>query len=267
MQTIFSKEDLQKANIIMSNKHCKLSDLISAEIKSLAVVWCYYSGKIEGNTYSFVETEALLTDGITSEKKYEDAKMLKNLYNTFIGVLNTTKQSTIKIDEFMIKQIHSSLTADLLPDKYRGVLRTIPVVINGTNYIPPKDEFEVKNEFEHIIREQEQYVNPLERAVFIHCNMARLQPFRDGNKRTSRILESVVLMNNNLIPVYSAQEADILHYKKALKEFYETRNYKPYVDYFLDRQITRIKEVSTTKEIAELSQILTKKEKDFGVSI
>lgn len=34
-------------------------------------------GKIEGNTYTYVETEALLKDGITSEKKYEDAKMLK----------------------------------------------------------------------------------------------------------------------------------------------------------------------------------------------
>ena len=41
----------------------------------------YYSGKIEGNTYTYVETEALLKDGITSEKQYENAKMLKNLHN------------------------------------------------------------------------------------------------------------------------------------------------------------------------------------------
>lgn len=61
----------------MANKHAKLSSLVSSEIKDLAVVWCYYSGKIEGNTYTYVETEALLKDNITSEKRYEDAKMLK----------------------------------------------------------------------------------------------------------------------------------------------------------------------------------------------
>ena len=59
----------------------------SKEIKDLAIVWCYYSGKREGNTYTYVKTEALLKDGITSEKRDEDAKMLKNLYHTFINEL------------------------------------------------------------------------------------------------------------------------------------------------------------------------------------
>jgi hypothetical protein len=68
MEPIFSKIQKQKADFIRKNKHAKLSSLISSEIKDLAVVWCYYSGKIEGNTYTYVETEALLKDNITSEK-------------------------------------------------------------------------------------------------------------------------------------------------------------------------------------------------------
>ena len=84
---IFDSEQQEKAAFILGNPLSKLSDLYSNELKDLAVVWCYYSGKIEGNTYTYVETEALLKDGITSEKKYEDAKMLKNLYNTFISEL------------------------------------------------------------------------------------------------------------------------------------------------------------------------------------
>lgn len=74
---IFDSEQQEKAAFILGNPLSKLSDLYSNELKDLAVVWCYYSGKIEGNTYTYVETEALLKDGITSEKKYEDAKMLK----------------------------------------------------------------------------------------------------------------------------------------------------------------------------------------------
>lgn len=55
-----------------------------SEIKDLVVVWCYYLGRIEGNIYIYVEIEVLFKDGIIFEKKYEDVKMLKNLYNIFI---------------------------------------------------------------------------------------------------------------------------------------------------------------------------------------
>ena len=94
-----------------------------------------------------------------------------------------------------------------------------------------------------ILYEQEQYTNPLERAVYIHCNIAKLQPFIDGNKRTSRMMESIVLMNADIIPVYSSRDADILNYRKGLIAFYETGNYSPYADYFLNKQVERIKEI------------------------
>ena len=90
---------------------------------------------------------------------------------------------------------------------------------------------------------QEYYANPLERAIFLHCNIARLQPFIDGSKRTARMIESIVLMNANIIPVYSSKDSDILSYRKGLIAFYETEDYKLYADYFLNRQIERIKEI------------------------
>jgi hypothetical protein len=118
---IFSDSDKVKADFIINSRYSKLSDLFSSEIKELAVVWCYYSGKIEGNTYSYVETAALLKDGITSEKKYEDARMLKNLYNTFIGVLETIrKDGPYLVSEFNIAGLHSMLADGLVRDSHRG---------------------------------------------------------------------------------------------------------------------------------------------------
>lgn len=81
---------------------------------------------------------------------------------------------------------------------------------------------EIKSKLGEILYEQDVYTNPLEKAVFLHCNIARLQPFIDGNKRTSRMIESVVMMNADIIPVYSAKDADILNYRKGLIRFYET---------------------------------------------
>ena len=242
---IFDSEQQEKAAFILGNPLSKLSDLYSNELKDLAVVWCYYSGKIEGNTYTYVETEALLKDGITSEKKYEDAKMLKNLYNTFISELEyINKGKNLEhIDELPLFRVHQSISTGLVSNEESGSLRTRAVRITGTVYIPPKDLQEIKSRLSEILFNQEYYANPLERAIFLHCNIARLQPFIDGNKRTARMIESIVLMNANIIPVYSSKDSDILSYRKGLIAFYETEDYKLYADYFLNRQIERIKEI------------------------
>ncbi len=242
---IFNTTQLAKAEDILSNPLSKLSSLSSSELRNLAVVWCYYSGKIEGNTYTYVETETLLKDGITPEKRYEDAKMLKNLHNTFVGemeYINKGKNQEI-IDERTLFRIHSTISDGLVSTEERGQLRNRPVRISGTEYIPPKSKEDIMQQLGIILFEQEQYANPLERAVFLHCNIARIQPFIDGNKRTSRMVESIVMMNNDLIPIYSAKDADILHYRRGLIAFYETGDYTQYADYFLDRQLERLKEV------------------------
>ena len=181
---IFDSEQQEKAAFILGNPLSKLSDLYSNELKDLAVVWCYYSGKIEGNTYTYVETEALLKDGITSEKKYEDAKMLKNLYNTFISELEyINKGKNLEhIDERTLFRVHQSISTGLVSNEESGSLRTRAVRITGTVYIPPKDLQEIKSRLSEILFNQEYYANPLERAIFLHCNIARLQPFIDGNK-------------------------------------------------------------------------------------
>lgn len=245
MKSIFNDIQKKKADFIRSNKYARFSALRSSEIKDLAVVWCYYSGKIEGNTYTYVETEALLKDGITSTKRYSDAKMLKNLYNTFISCAEQIKKDgCIDINGFTVNSIHSMLTDELIPNSNRGLLRTEPVAITGTSYIPPKDPEVIHVAFDKILAEQAAISNPFERAVYLHCNMARLQPFIDGNKRTSRVLESVVLMNADIIPVYSAKDIDLVEYRSGIIHFYETQDYEKYADYFLNRQITRINEMS-----------------------
>lgn len=245
MKPIFNEEQQKKATFILESPLAKLSELYSNEIKDLAVVWCYYSGKIEGNTYTYVETEALLKDGITSEKRYEDAKMLKNLYNTFISELeyiHKEKNQEI-IDEHTLFRVHQSISTGLVSNEESGSLRARAVRVSGTDYTPPKNQQEIVSKLNEILFQQGGYSNPLEKAIYLHCNLARLQPFIDGNKRTARMIESIALMNADIIPVYSAKDSDILNYRKGLIAFYEMGDYSLYTDYFLNRQIERIKEI------------------------
>jgi Fic family protein len=94
-----------------------------------------------------------------------------------------------------------------------------------------------------VLYKQEQIECPLERAVYIHCNLARLQPFIDGNKRTSRMMESIVMMNAGLIPCYSSKDSDILAYRRGLVHFHETGDYSQYANYFLNRLLQRLTDI------------------------
>ena len=138
MGPVFNDEQRKKAIFILESPLAKLSELYSAEIKDLAVLLCYYSGKIEGNTYTYVETEALLKDGITSEKRYEDAKMLKNLYNTFTSELEYIHkfQNQEIINEATLFRIHQSISTGLVSNEESGSLRTRAVRISGNDAQP-----------------------------------------------------------------------------------------------------------------------------------
>ena len=145
------------------------------------------------------------------------------------------------IDERTLFRVHQAISTGLVSDEESGYLRTRGVRISGTAYIPPKNLNDIRAKLNEILYQQEQYTNPLERAVYLHCNIAKLQPFIDGNKRTSRMVESIALKNADIIPVYSSKDADILNYRKGLIAFYETGDYSFYAGYFLDKQVERIK--------------------------
>ncbi|MFJ1491654.1 Fic family protein [Capnocytophaga canis] len=254
MNTIFNEIQKEKAQIILENNDLMpFKELFSTEIKQLAILWAYYSGKIEGNTYNYVETETLLKDGITSPRRYEDAKELKNLYNTFISEVEYIKKGNKEvIDEKLIFRLHSSLMQDLISDEERGVLRWRAVSIHGSDYTPTQNRQEIQQRFSEILYLQENIKNPIEKAVFVHCNMAKLQPFIDGNKRTSRLLESIILMNENIVPVFSKEEKDINEYRKSLLSFYEKGDYSKYADYILDKKMEYLQQFTKKKLIGNI---------------
>lgn len=170
------------------------------------------------------------------------------VYQTFTLLFSELKyinkgENQEVMDERTLFRVHQSISTGLVSDEESGSLRTRCILISGTEYIPPKDLHDIRAKLNEILYRQEQYANPLERTVYLHCNIAKLQPFIDGNKRTSRMVESIALMNADIIPVYSSKDADILNYRKVLIAFYETGKYSPYADYFLNKQVERIKEI------------------------
>ncbi len=250
---IFNEDQLDKGEFILEQQVSKMSNLSTRDVENLGYVWSYYSGRIEGNTYTYAETERLLRENITALKPWEDSVMLKNMHNTFKFCAEKARtEEPLRITEKNIFLLHTMLMKNLLDDPNDiGNFRISPVKITATKYMPPQYTADIIKKFDSILERKDLYENPLEQAVFLHCNLAKLQPFLDGNKRTARTVESTILMNNNIIPIYSADKEDIENYRDALLVFYEEGDYRPYTDYFLNKQIYRIKQLQVDQEIAQ----------------
>ena len=194
------------------------------------VDFVYTSAKIEGNTYDRIDTDNLLRLGVTAGgKRYSDAIMLINLRDGFGRVMATEAATELDLDNLC--DLHKVLMRDLLPVHEQGIVRTTAVNIGASTYEPLVDAGRLRSEIKFILPEANKYADPFERSIYLHCNLAYLQYFRDGNKRTSRLMQTAALVQGNVLPLLF-NDTLIAKYQRATVRYYETGEYTQYVSFF-----------------------------------
>ncbi len=89
---------------------------------------------------------------------------------------------------FAITNLHAYLSENLLGNPAaEGRLRTIPVDIGQSAFIPTSIPQLIEECFDLILRKVDEIQNPFEQAFFILVQIPYLQPFEDVNKRVSRL--------------------------------------------------------------------------------
>lgn len=195
------------------------------------VDFVYTSAKIEGNTYDRIDTDNLLRLGITAgSKRYSDAKMLVNLREGFAMVMKADGKTVL--DESYLCDLHKVLMTELLPVSQQGLVRTGPVTIGASTYRPLSDPLKLKQELKVLFAENEAYTDAFERAIHLHGNLAYLQFFHDGNKRTARLMQTAALVQSGITPLFF-RDTLIDQYQRSTVGYYETGSYGPYVAFFM----------------------------------
>ncbi len=189
------------------------------ELERFTIELSWKSSQIEGNAYTLIETETLIKQNIKARgRSDEEAVMILNHKKAFEVILDK-KDSFKKLDFADIIQLHQVLTKGLITS---GV-RSQKVRISGTKYEPLSD----KRQIEEVLRQLIECVNkteyPPEKALIIAIMVAYIQPFADGNKRTSRMLSNAILIAYDYFPL-SFRSIDINEYRSAMIVFYETNN-------------------------------------------
>ena len=178
------------------------------------------SSRLEGNTYSLLETQRLLERGEDAEGKGTlETQMILN-HKAAIEML-ADDAGEIDFNRYTICNLHALLSDNLLPDPgASGRVRSRPVGISGTVFHPLEVPQQIKERFEEILMKASAVRNPFEQAFFVMVHLPYLQPFEDVNKRVSRLAANIPLIRNNLCPL-SFVEVDPHEYVSGLLGVYE----------------------------------------------
>lgn len=174
-------------------------------LNRLLIDLSWNSSRLEGNTYSLLETERLIQLGASAEgKDAREAQMILN-HKRAIELL-VDQAGEIGFNPYTIRSLHALLSDNLLADPEAcGKLRRRPVGIGGTVYHPLEVPQLIEECFQQILDTASAIRDPFEQAFFAMVQLPYLQPFEDVNKRVSRLAANIPLIRTNLCPLSFVQ--------------------------------------------------------------
>lgn len=206
------------------------------------------SCRLEGNVYSHPETEALFTRGELAEHASDiEHQMVLNHKDAVEFMVNRAED--VRFDSYTLLNLHAILSNNLMLDASRsGKLRTLPVAIAGSTFVPASQARQIEERFHLILEKASQISDPFEQAFFMLVQLPYLQAFSDMNLPVARMAANISLTRNNLMPL-SFQDLPAEMYEKALLSVFELNRVDLLKDLFMftyERSCNRYAQVKHT---------------------
>ncbi|HPM15413.1 MAG TPA: Fic family protein [Bacilli bacterium] len=178
----------------------------------------YKQSILEGIVTTYSDTETIVNGGIVKGMTTKDISKVVNLKRAWEFIMSEGV-ITYPTNYAILCQINA-----IVEDGFSysaGKIRSIPVSIGGSTYMPPIPlEIKVKDEINRIINSSDDVI---ETTIKILLYVMKTQIFLDGNKRTAVIFANHYLISRGkgliVIPVELVSE-----YKKMLIDYYEDKN-------------------------------------------
>lgn len=222
------KEILNKKEQYLARKIHIPELTLSTYENAFEIEYTHNSTAIEGNTLTLMETKVLLEDGISI-----GGKNLREIYETVnhnkaYRYVKECISKQIKLDENIIKDIHSLLMDNIIAG---GIYRYFDVYISGAEHIPPSPTEmykQIKNFYADLSLKKKEF-NEIEFAAWTHAEFVKIHPFPDGNGRTSRLIMNYQLMLSGF-PAISISKDNRILYFNALEDYAVNNNLALFAD-------------------------------------
>ena len=201
-------------------------------LNRLLIDLSWNSSRLEGNTYSLLDTTRLLEIGEEAEGKQSlEAQMILNHKDAIEFLVE--EAGRIGFDRHTVLSLHALLADNLLADsRAAGRLRHIAVGIDGSVFHPLEPPALIEECFGQILATAAAIGDPFEQALFVMVHIPYLQPFDDVNKRVSRLAANIPLIKANLVPLsFDDLPRDL--YTEAILGVYELQRVELLRDVFI----------------------------------
>jgi Fic family protein len=201
------------------------------ELERLVIELSWKSSRIEGNTYTLLDTEKLILEHKEAVGHSKDeAQMILNHKDAFLFVHENSKRFKV-LTRANLEEIHTLLVKDL------GVglgVRHSPVGVLGSKYRPLDNVHQITDALSDMFLAVEKAKSPYTKAFIALMGVSYIQPFEDGNKRTSRLVTNALLLGHGAAPL-SYRSVDENEYREAMLVFYELNSVIPLKKIFISQ--------------------------------
>jgi Fic family protein len=198
-------------------------------LEQLLIDLAWHSSRLEGNRMTLLDTKALFAKGRANGDDM-DATMLLNHKDAIEFIVDAVPE--YGITEAVVRNIQSLLMQGLLINSESlGAIRRTIVNISDSVYVPAQAPQLLEEMLRLIVDKARSIKNPVEAAFFLWLNIAYLQPFEDGNKRTSRLCANLPLLLQNCAPL-SFLDVEAPDYALSVIAVYEKQDVSLAVELF-----------------------------------
>jgi Fic family protein len=206
---------------------------------------------LEGN--SIIDNDVKKIDEGEDLDKYtkKDKQEIKNLIEAYKWLSSNPSQI---LTEEAIKELHAIITDQVhhehnVPGQYRNGAVYVGDKSHGGIYTPPKILDDVKNLMAIFIEWiNSNTLHPYIKAALTHYHFSLIHPFWDGNGRTARLLEAVILQAANI--KYVPKELSNYYYRNIddyyaafSKSIHLKKDVTPFLEFMLNGSITSLKSI------------------------
>jgi Fic family protein len=170
-------------------------------LNRLLIDLSWASSRLEGNTYSRLDTERLIEFGQAAEGKDAlETQMILNHKEAIEYLVRDPERADLS--PATVIALHAFLSDGLMADPAAcGRICKRAVEIGGSPYLPVTLPQRLEELFEIVLQMAVEIHDPFEQAFFLMVHLPYLQPFEDVNKRVSRLVANIPFIRHNLCPL------------------------------------------------------------------
>ena len=203
-------------------------DFARANVKSLI----YDQAVLEGVSTTFPQTETILENGEVNGVKASDVQKILNLKRAWEFIVDPDVVAS-PCNFYLFSHIARLVNEGFFDNG--GAIRSIPVTIGGSSYVPPlPEEHDVMENIDRIIHSE---LKLEDKAIELTLHCMKTQAFIDGNKRAAIIFVNHFMIQNGL-GLLVVPEKNVSEFKALLVAYYEGKSFEA-IKMFLKKKCWR----------------------------